>query len=85
MINAGSAVDPDIRWLDLRILHIEGGGADDREGTVELIARFERRGRAGRLHEVSRFRRIGAGWCYLDGEPGQPQQKPRSSRRRRHD
>jgi SEC-C motif-containing protein len=81
-IHEPAALDPDIRWLDLRILRTEGGGADDRDGVVEFVARFKRQGRAGRLHEVSRFRRAGAGWCYLDGEPGQPQQKPRTSRRR---
>jgi Ser/Thr protein kinase RdoA (MazF antagonist) len=48
----------------------EGGGAADAEGVVEFIARYKSNGRAGRLHEVGRFRRVGAGWCYLDGMPG---------------
>jgi SEC-C motif domain protein len=63
-------LDRSIRWLDLRILRIEGGGASDTEGVVEFIARYKQHGRAGRLHEVSRFRRAGQGWCYLDGVPG---------------
>ncbi|MBK1629975.1 hypothetical protein CKO31_04300 [Thiohalocapsa halophila] len=82
-IQEPATLDPDIRWMDLRILRTEGGGADDREGVVEFIARFKRHGRAGRLHEVSRFRRIDTGWCYLDGEPGQPQQRPQPARRQR--
>ena len=82
-IEESASLDPDIRWLELRILRTEGGGADDRDGVVEFIARFKRHGRAGRLHEVSRFRRIDTGWCYHDSAPGQPRQKPRPSRRKR--
>lgn len=77
------APDPAIRWLDLRILRAEGGGAADAEGLVEFIARYKSNGRAGRLHEVSRFRRVGAGWCYLDGIPGEPTPKDPSKTRRR--
>jgi SEC-C motif-containing protein len=65
------APEPAICWLDLRILRTEGGAAADAEGLVEFIARYKHNGRAGRLHEVSRFRRQGAGWCYLDGVPGE--------------
>jgi SEC-C motif domain protein len=67
---ADAALDASIRWLDLRILRTEGGGASDTEGVVEFIARYKQHGRAERLHEVSRFRRSGEGWCYLDGVPG---------------
>jgi hypothetical protein len=72
-----------IRWLDLRILRAEGGGAADAEGVVEFIARYKSNGRAGRLHEVGRFRRVGAGWCYLDGIPGEPTPKDPSKTRGR--
>lgn len=78
----GAGPDPDIRWLDLRILHTERGGPDDRDGVVEFIARYKRHGRAGRLHEVSRFVRAGDGWCYLDGTPGEPPPKSKARRRR---
>lgn len=82
--DAITPLDPSIRWQALRVLRTEAGGADDAEGLVEFIARYKQHGRAGRLHEVSRFRRIDAGWCYLDGEPGSapPQPSPGSRRRR---
>jgi SEC-C motif-containing protein len=75
-------LDPDIRWLDLRILRSERGGPGERDGVVEFIARYKRHGRAGRLHEVSRFVRAGDGWCYLDGTPGEPPPKTKARRRR---
>lgn len=77
------APDPTIRWLDLRILRTEGGTAADTEGVVEFIARYKHNGRAGRLREVSRFRRAGAGWCYLDGVPGEPGPKGQTRTRGR--
>lgn len=81
--NAQTPLDGDIRWLDLRVLRTEGGGAGDGEGVVEFVARFKRHGRAGRLHEVSRFRRLGSGWCYLDGAPGTAPEPSAPRRRRR--
>lgn len=81
-LEAATALDPDIRWLDLRILRTEGGGDADDEGMVEFIARFKRNGRAGRLHEASRFRRADGGWCYLDGEACTPARPPQRRRRR---
>jgi SEC-C motif-containing protein len=62
--------DEDLRWQKLRILDVVGGGPDDAEGIVEFVAIA--RGSAGkvRLHERSRFRRVGTapGWVYVDGE-----------------
>jgi SEC-C motif-containing protein len=81
--SADPGLDPSLRWLDLRILRTERGGPEDRDGIVEFIARFKRHGRAGRLHEVSRFVRAGDGWCYLDGAPGAAAPKPTTRRRRR--
>ena len=81
--DTNDGLDPDIRWLDLRILRTERGGPGDDDGVVEFIARYKRGGRAGRLHEVSRFLRSGDGWCYLNGEPGEPAPRAASRGRRR--
>jgi SEC-C motif-containing protein len=74
-------LDPDVRWLDLRIVRTERGDPGHQDAVVEFIARYKRHGRAGRLHEVSRFARAGAGWCYLDGTPGETPPKTRARRR----
>ena len=61
---------PPTKWLGLEIKHAETrGGA----GIVEFIARYrDSTGRAGRLHEVSRFVSDGVGldarWLYIDGQ-----------------
>lgn len=60
--------DDPTRWLGLKILAHSGGGADDREGTVEFTARYKVGGKAGRLHEASRFVREEGRWVYLDGD-----------------
>jgi SEC-C motif domain protein len=56
-----------VKWLGLKILRCEAGGADDREGTVEFVARYQVNGRAERLHESSRFVREAGQWLYVDG------------------
>lgn len=61
-------LDPNSRWLGLKIKACEAGGADDSQGTVEFVARFKRQGRGHRLHEVSRFERVNGLWVYVDGE-----------------
>ncbi len=58
---------PAARWLGLKIVRREAGGADDDRGVVEFIARFKINGRAERLHEVSRFARDDGRWFYVDG------------------
>jgi SEC-C motif-containing protein len=62
--------EPMVTWLGLKVLRVEAGGADDREGTVEFVARYKVGGRAQRLHEVSRFLRRDGRWFYVDGDPG---------------
>lgn len=54
------------KWSGLEVL---GWREDAEAGTaeVEFIARFKQVGRAGRLHEVSRFRRLAGAWLYVDG------------------
>jgi SEC-C motif-containing protein len=41
--------------------------ANPDRASVEFIARYKIKGRAHRLHEVSRFVREGGRWFYLDG------------------
>ena len=58
------------KWLGLEIKQAQTqGGA----GVVEFVARYrDSTGRAGRLHEVSRFMAVGVGenmrWLYIDGQ-----------------
>ena len=55
------------RWTGLEIVSCERGGPLDDEGQVEFIASYEVDGRAGQLHERSRFVRHEGRWVYLDG------------------
>jgi SEC-C motif-containing protein len=57
-----------VKWLDLRILGSEAGGANEDTGSVSFCARFKINGKAGRLQENSRFVRIDGRWLYLDGD-----------------
>lgn len=58
---------PAVKWCGLEVLRAKAGGPGDREGIVEFVARFKENGRAGRLHETSRFVREGGEWLYVDG------------------
>lgn len=69
-----------VRWIGLEVLATAAGGPGDDQGTVEFVARYKLRGRALRLHERSRFRRLDGRWVYVDGElDPQPEPGPRSS------
>jgi len=57
-----------VKWLGLKVLRCEKGGADDRDGIVAFVARYQVNGRAGRLQEVSRFVRDAGQWLYVDGQ-----------------
>jgi SEC-C motif domain protein len=59
--------DGRMRWIGLKILATDTGGARDRQGTVEFVARYKIAGRALRLHEHSRFERVDGRWFYVDG------------------
>lgn len=61
-------LDPDRRWLGLRIRRTSEGLADSERGTVEFVARFKIGGKGYRLHELSRFERLAEGWLYVDGD-----------------
>ncbi|MDF3290522.1 YchJ family protein [Streptomyces silvisoli] len=59
--------DPGLRWERLEVLGGAGGSAFHTEATVEFRAHYTDRGRAGELHENSRFVRHDGDWVYLDG------------------
>lgn len=57
---------PPLRWLGLAVKRHR---ADGDRATVEFVARFRQGGgRAGRLHETSRFVREDGRWFYVDGD-----------------
>ena len=56
-----------VEWLGLKIVSTQAGGSDDDEGAVEFVARYRAGGDEGSMHEVSRFRREGGAWLYVDG------------------
>jgi SEC-C motif-containing protein len=60
-------LDPGLRWFRLDILATERGGMLDNEGTVEFCAHYREGRTADSQREVSRFRKIGRRWFYLDG------------------
>lgn len=61
---------PAPRWLGLKVLaHAPEGEA---RATVEFVARYKLAGRAYRLHETSRFERVGGRWLYRDGDLHEP-------------
>jgi SEC-C motif domain protein len=61
-------LEPGLRWLGLKILSTEAGGAADQEGWVTFVARSKFQGRAQRLQERSRFVREHERWFYVEGE-----------------
>jgi SEC-C motif-containing protein len=57
---------PGQRWTRLEVLATVAGELLDKEGEVEFCAHYERRGRPGVLHELSRFvRDDDRRWVYL--------------------
>jgi len=65
---------PNWRSLDIRS---SAGDAGADSAAVEFVARYVAGGRAGSLHEVSRFVREEGQWFYLDGEV-RPDPAPRA-------
>jgi len=53
-----------LTWTGLEILNHETRGD---AGVVAFVAHHKVNGRAGRLHEVSRFVREAGAWLYVDG------------------
>ena len=54
-----------VKWTGLEI--VDAPEVVGNEGSVEFIARYKQNGRAGRMHEISRFRHDRAQWFYVDG------------------
>jgi len=59
-------IQPGAKWLGLEVRATRSTGADSAE--VEFVARYRMDGRAVRVHERSRFLRIGERWFYVDGD-----------------
>jgi SEC-C motif domain protein len=57
--------EPGQRWLGLEVRRVDVHDAD--HASVEFVARSKLGGRAGRLHETSRFVREHGRWFYVDG------------------
>lgn len=56
------------RWNGLTIVSAHPVTTDESEGEVEFIARYKINGKAGKLHERSRFMKENGRWYYVDGE-----------------
>ena len=57
--------EKNIKWVDLKVLrHVPG----DMSALVEFIARYKINGKAGKIHELSRFTKEGGRWFYVDGD-----------------
>ena len=55
-------------WTGLEIVATQAGAETDSEGEVEFVAHFKHVGKAGRLHERSRFNKEKGQWFYVDGD-----------------
>lgn len=53
-----------LNWTGLDVLHQQASGD---AGVVEFVAYHKANGRAGKLHEISRFVREAGAWLYVDG------------------
>jgi SEC-C motif-containing protein len=60
------SIQPGAKWLGLEVRATRSADADSAE--VEFVARYRMDGRAVRVHERSRFLRIGERWFYVDGD-----------------
>ena len=63
---ADLVLEPGVKWLGLEVRRHRVVDEDHAEG--EFVARSRLGGRAQRLHETSRFVRVGGQWFYLDGD-----------------
>lgn len=56
-------------WKGLQIVGTQDGGASDKTGTVEFIARYEVKGQSLAHHEMAQFRTIDGRWFFVEGRP----------------
>ena len=54
-------------WHGIEVLSTEAGEADDDQGEVEFIARYEVRGKRFSHHERAQFRKHKGHWTFVDG------------------
>ena len=69
----------DSTWVGLEIVKTSAGSGNDKDGTVEFKARYERAGAMHEHHEVSRFRNMGGRWLYSGGKDVGPVQFKRDA------
>jgi SEC-C motif-containing protein len=62
-------------WLNLQVLGVRDGGADDSVGEVEFVATYKEQGIIKSHRERAQFRRRDGLWYYVDGELVKPQTK----------
>lgn len=60
-------LDKTMQWYRLDIESTRGGSPFDSIGEVTFRAYYRLDGRAGNLHERSRFERYDTRWAYVDG------------------
>ena len=65
-VNYKSTADS-IQWIGLEVLRTQQGGEADKVGKVEFQASYIQGGERAVHHELSRFRRSGGQWYYVDG------------------
>jgi len=65
-VNYQSTADS-IQWIGLEVLRTQKGGEKDKVGKVEFKASYIQDGARAIHHELSRFRRSGGDWYYVDG------------------
>lgn len=65
-ISLDLAQDTQAKWLGLQVIRFELTG--ENTAIVEFMARYKVNGKAEKLHELSRFIKIGQSWYYLDGD-----------------
>jgi len=56
-----------VTWQKLDILHTKKGGGEDDKGRVEFQAFYVQEGEKRLMHEISRFKKFGGKWFYVDG------------------
>ncbi len=57
-----------VTWQKLEILHTKKGDVKDDKGRVEFNAFYEQDGQSLVMHEISRFKKFGGKWFYVDGD-----------------
>ena len=69
----------DSTWMGLEIVSTSAGSSDDKDGSVEFKARYERDGVMQEHHEVPLFRKIDGTWLYSGGKEVGPAQFKRDA------